>query len=390
MQSWKTLTAIQIGGALCLPVLMVGQQLATDVGFFEAVCAIIIGNALLCAVALLIGPFGARYKMSTIDCAEKFLGTQITYLVAASVAIASLGWFALQLDVMVEPFLQHLSLVETNLLRFFLGAAITLGTIRGVSAIGMLADYAVPIFGVTLLYAIANSSPSIAYVAPTVAIDPLLTVIALSLAAIVDLPTFFRFARSEWDARLSAVLLCCVALPAIEIAGAYIGIASGKAAITDALIGSGGTLWHIWIVLFLILAGWTTNNANIYTASVSLRHLIPGLEEKSALITLGLLGTVLSCCMRPGSFCVVIEFLALPVIPIGFLIAYTALRDWLYLPEIDERRSAIVVGAVILIGLLHMGGVSILSHYLLIDAAGAALSVLIISAVQRYCAQVAL
>ncbi len=68
-QSWKTLTSIQIGGALCLPVLAVGQQLAMRVGFASAVVAIMFGNAVLCAMGLLIGLFGARYKLSTIECA---------------------------------------------------------------------------------------------------------------------------------------------------------------------------------------------------------------------------------------------------------------------------------------------------------------------------------
>lgn len=388
MHTWKTLTAIQIGGALCLPVLMVGQQLAAEVGFLEAVCAIIVGNILLAIIALLIGTFGARQKMSTIECAERFLGTQMTYAVAIAVVVSSLGWFALQLDVMVEPCMHYFSSFEMQVARVLLGVAITLATIHGVAAIGKLADYAVPIFGITLICAVWNVHAPIAYSTPTLAINPLLTVVALALAAIVDLPTFFRFARSERDAQISVLLLCCIALPAIEIAGAYIGIASGKLAITDALIGSGGTVWQTWIVLFLILAGWTTNNANIYTASVSLRHLVPALGEKWALMLLGLLGTALSCCMRPGAFSAVIEVLALPIIPIGFLVAYTALREWIYLPELDERRSALVVGAVVVVGLLHLAGGSLIAHHLLIDTAGVAFLVLLTSALQHYCLSV--
>lgn len=377
-QSWKTLTSIQIGGALCLPVLAVGQQLAVRVGFGSAVVAIMFGNAVLCAMGLLVGVFGARHKLSTIECAERFLGGRMTYAVACAVVISCLGWFALQLGIMVEPFVPVLGPVLTAAAIGVLGLLITASSLKGVAAIGALADYAAPLFALTLGIALFNAGSLTHIDMPVLRIEPLLIVIALALAAIVDLPTFFRFAKSERDARISVIMVCMGALPAIEIVGAYLGTLAGGADIAHALIGNGGTVWYSWIVVFLILAGWTTNNANIYSASVSLRYIIPTLSEYRAIALLGALGTVVAVTIPCGAFCSIIEIIALPIVPIGLLTAYAALREMVpFLPPIREYDALAVVFSALGMGIVHgLLGIT-LTGYLLTDTALMALGMLI-------------
>ena len=49
-QNWWQLSSIQIGGAVCLPVIMVGHTLNQSYGFTSAVAAVLIGNFILLAL----------------------------------------------------------------------------------------------------------------------------------------------------------------------------------------------------------------------------------------------------------------------------------------------------------------------------------------------------
>jgi purine-cytosine permease-like protein len=379
-QSWKTLTAIQIGGALCLPVLAVGQMLGHTVGLSNAIAASVAGNVVLCTLGLLIGPYGARHKMSTIECAEQFLGGYATFLVASTVVLSCLGWFALQLGIMAQPFIEIFGSRGGLIATVFMGLLITASTLKGVAAVGFVADCAVPLFVLTLIASVVKAGPVHSITLPTLHTDSVLLVIALSLAAIVDLPTFFRFANSERDARISVVLLCLVGLPILHTTGAYIAINSGSADIFHALVGSGGVLWYGWIFIFCLLAGWTTNNANIYSASVSLRYIFPTLAEKYAIGMLGFLGTIIAGAVPLESFCTVIEIIALPIVPIGLLIAYAALREMIsFLPAIEKRSALCVVLSPVIVGIVHTVFGITLTSYLLIDGVIAAGAIFLIS-----------
>lgn len=54
-------------------------------------------------------------------------------------------------------------------------------------------------------------------------------------------------------------------------------------------------MWNIWVAMFLVLAGWTTNNLNLYSSAICLQSIKKGLSETSATLCMGFAGTFLSC-----------------------------------------------------------------------------------------------
>ena len=132
-----------------------------------------------------------------------------------------------------------------------------------------MATLMTPLLTLAILYAL--------YYAPVPPSAPLSMaglslVISCSIAAVIDLPTFFREARSPRDAKIAASALFLISLPLVECAGVFIPTLNP---------------------FFLLLAGFTANNANMYSAAVSLETLVP-LPLRHRLLLICLIGTLLA------------------------------------------------------------------------------------------------
>lgn len=99
-QNWRQLSIIQIGGAICLPVMMVGQILAQMYGLTSALLVILIGNLLLFAMASVTSFAGAKEKKSTAEFAIDLFGHRGKGFFSGAMVISVVGWFAIQLQLM--------------------------------------------------------------------------------------------------------------------------------------------------------------------------------------------------------------------------------------------------------------------------------------------------
>ncbi len=292
-QNWRQLAAVQVGGSLCLPVLMVGQTLSQTYGIFSAWIAIALGNLMLFLLALFTSYAGASQKKSTAELAAAIFGKYGRSYFALALVISMIGWFAIQLKLMGLC----LNIPFSSIL---LGLCIGVGGLKGLQGVTLLANIFTPLLAMTILYALMSQGQSppliISSDFTSLAFSGLALVIAGSIAAVMDLPTFFREAKSKKDGWIAAFLLFCVALPLIEATGAYLSFLHPEHNLVDIFQQlSGNPLWQGWISLFLILAGWATNNANMYSASVSLEQIVPTIGLKGRICLTCGLGTALSC-----------------------------------------------------------------------------------------------
>src|SRR5690349_1992765 len=99
--NWKQLTSIEVGGAICLPVIMVGHKLCATYGWQAALLGIIVGNLILLSMACITVFMSAQHRASTPENAKKYFGEQGTKLFALLLLIAKTSWFAIQLNMMV-------------------------------------------------------------------------------------------------------------------------------------------------------------------------------------------------------------------------------------------------------------------------------------------------
>lgn len=118
-------------------------------------------------------------------------------------------------------------------------------------------------------------------------------VLASSIAATIDLPTFYRHARQRKESTGASIVNYLIAMPLVQIAGMWLYYGTKEKTITQAFAAHPSFSWKVWVVCFMLLAGWTTNNVNLYSAALSLKSLFSQLSFSKLMAIAGLGGCLL-------------------------------------------------------------------------------------------------
>ena len=333
-QSWWELTSIQVGGVICLPILMIGVELGRICGFPLAVRAICIGNTILFLLGMVIARMSYQYKKNTVENAARYFANSGSHIFTFVLVSGCIGWFAIQLDVIGLSILEQVNgllgySVSTSYgycINIVLGTIMTSLCMHGIRSIEKLSSVSMPALVLTLFYMVylAHKMPSYDV---EITFNPLLLlqgvtlVLVAVLLAVVDMPTYYRFARSGVDAYISTALLYLVCTPLLEITGAYIAARGQVDSVISLTSSSSGLFGSLWILVFLILAGWTTNNANLFSAASSLKIWLPSLAYAQRVVIAGVIGTILSCFNVMQNFGTLLECMSIAVGSFGAIIA---------------------------------------------------------------------
>lgn len=341
--SWWDMTSIQIGGAICMPVLMIGEQLGRAYGFGFAAAAILIGNGLLFILGMFMANMSFDTKANTVENARSYLGTAGIWLLAFNMIISLTGWFAIQLNLISLSIIKGVALIcgynlSVTLVNILLGTLIVLVALFGIKALIRLADITMPLLVGTLIYAIYNAwAYGISAVAPIQSsLHGISLVFATAIMAVIDIPTYYRFARTRIESFVSIGLLFLIVLPVLQLIGVYIVLHSGGNTLVDVLTNGGGLLWQLWVLFFLVFAGWTTNNANLYSATIALQTLFPRISYIICTLIIGGLGIVASCFDLLSSFESVLTMMSMMISAIGGVIVTSYIIDFF---TKNERRN---------------------------------------------------
>lgn len=301
-QTWLQLASIQIAGAICLPIIMIGQQIGKTYDFTSAVISIMLGNFFLFTLATSTVLMAYRYKDYTIANAMRYFGKYGTMILGFNMLISLTGWFAIQLNVISLSIEKSIALlldfqIPVIALNIIIGSLITIASLYGIKSIEKLATISLPFFIGTMAVSLyqAIHAPAISQATTINSYQGISLVIACGMMAVIDLPTYYRFARSNKDSVMSVALLFIVAIPVLEIIGAYMALHSSGSNILDTLTSNQNVAWQLWVFLFLILAGWTTNNMNLYSATTAFDYIAPRLGYVKQTLLLGIIGIAISC-----------------------------------------------------------------------------------------------
>lgn len=296
-QGWLQLTAVQAGGAICLPVFVIGHALGKSYGMASAAMAIVLGNTLLLALAFVSGVYSAEKRLSTIQCAIACFGDQGKGGFSSAMVLSMIGWFAIQLHLMGECLNQILPSSIGIASPLGMGVVMTaLGT-RGLRGVEILANLSMPLLIATIVVGLvgADKGEGMALEPKLLTMSGLSLVLACSIGAVVDLPTFFRSAKSRKDAVIAVCVLFVLVIPSVEMVGVILSSSGEQKGFLDVLMGAHASgVWELWVLCFVLIAGWTTNSANLYSAAVSLEPVLQRVEFSKRTLLAGSVGTLLS------------------------------------------------------------------------------------------------
>ncbi len=290
--SWMQLASVQIGGAICLPPILVGYELALQFGVLVAFVAIAVGNILLALVALVCSEMTWKNKRTTPDNAGLYLGGLGQKVVSLLLAFSMCSWFAIQTQVVVQDVAGSNAAVGFALAVLFAGSLL-----YGLKGITRLSDLAVPVMVLTLIIALyctygvkeIDCSKGL-----ECRVEAISMVMALAIGICIDMPTFFRHARSRLDSHIGALVTCAIGIPLIESCGVLLFAWSDSTTVMQALHFSSSAFWQVWIGLFLVLAAWTTNTTNLYSAAMAVKSLWPKVSERQVLVYTALTAVIVS------------------------------------------------------------------------------------------------
>jgi len=364
-QNWKELSAVQIGGAICMPMILIGFELARQ-SVETAIYAIVIGNLFLFLLALLTSKMSYEGKMTTAENAASYFGALGKAFFACILLFSMCTWFAIQSQVMAEDLGRVLPEIDRGLLSMLVSSVIVVATLKGIRAVTWLANLALPLMVITLLICLAMAFQQQREEAIERGGDLFQgtsLVIAAAILAVVDLPTFFRHACTRKDAIKASVAIFLVGMPLVELFGVFLGAWTNATDLSGAFLCFGHVIWKGWIWLFILLVGWTTNNANLYSGAMCLQTLVPQMGAKRAIFAAGLLAVALSAVNILARFEFVLGLMGVCVASMG---AVVLASYFLQRRHVKIQSLSWLLG--LSWGLLHLNGIVRITPIAIIDA----------------------
>lgn len=305
-KSWIDIAYIQAGVIICVPSLMYGGMLAEGMDFIPAMIAGVLGYGASILIATIMGIQGHDLGMPTCVISTSTFGEKGSrILLSALFAISLIGWFALQTNVCGSAF--------SNLMEPTFGISIPLWfstliwgvimlvtAVYGINALTKLNNIAVPAlllvsgygmylalqqFGTGSLFATGTGTMSILTGAE----------LGFSFGAVgtVVAADFTRYQKSRIDTVKSTIYGILPAGLLMTLMGYVMSKVSGNYDITMVMADIGIPLLGM---IVLVLATWTTNTTNSYSAGIDIVMLFNLKDDKRAVATLaaGAVGTALA------------------------------------------------------------------------------------------------
>jgi hypothetical protein len=282
--------------SLGLPVVLLGKELAQNVGPESAICSILVGNLILWLVGLGIISSVSQTSNNAIQNINEYVGRIGGFLFALIMTLAFLSWFAFQIEVTITGVTTLLSPDTSWSSSGILCSGIILGLFTALLAIGgiqpikwittisfpLLILYNMYVTQIWDIFSKIGADFEFSYIG-------IFATVLIMLPGIINLPTFFRYSRSRADSYL-ALSIMAIGMTCFECASIAMPFSiTGQFVLSESLQGY-GEVFISSTLLFLIVTCICENLLNIYLASACYEIFIPRFRETKSHVMMGFLG----------------------------------------------------------------------------------------------------
>ena len=327
-KGWVDVALIQAGVFICVPSLLLGGLLAGSMSLGNAIIAGIIGYVLSTVVAVATGIIGVDLHVPTCVVTKSSFGETGSRIIVSSVfAVASIGWFAVQNNVCgsaFSSFMENVGIsIPAQLSAGIWGIVMLVTAVIGIDSLKWLNQISVPalvlIMGAGCFMAVKNFGTeevgsqveSTMSLLGGVALTASFMGVTMSCA-----PDFTRYQKSRGGVWASSFVGILPAGIALLVMGAVLTkiVGENDLSLVMCMIGL-----PILGTLVLILATWTTNTTNAYTAGINMVMLFNLKDEKRAFVTgvAGVIGTVLAVMGLLNNISAFFDWLGYLFLPVG-------------------------------------------------------------------------
>jgi len=289
---------VLIGAPICVAALFGGAALAKGQTFQQGVFSVALGGAILSVIAGLIGTIGVRTGLSTSLLVQRTFGLHGGGFVSIVLALTLVGWYGVQVGFFGKT-MQALwpggGIFTSETVASYWGGILMFSTAYfGFRGLSILSNIAVPLVAALCIWGVARVAGQVdilAYTPPehmSLAEGTTLVVGAFAVGAVV-LPDITRYAKGVWQTWVITVLGFLIAEAFVQLSGMVTSMATGSADLIGAMIALG---MSVPALLVLILGQWTTNDNNMYSASLAISGALPKLRKDIVVLVCGLVATI--------------------------------------------------------------------------------------------------
>ena len=330
---WYNLAGIWFGGIVSVPALLIGSTLITSLDFSSALRAGLTGFVFVVAFMSLISVAAVEKRKTTVALAASSFGdTGANVIVGLVIGLSTLGWFAVQSHIAGSAFAQIIlqmngTDVPTWICTTFWGAIMVVTAVFGFKYLKWLNYVAVPsmilllAYGLTLTFQAHDFQEVLDFVPP--AQMPFLQAVGLTIGFIsvagVISADYNRFAATKRDAILGSVAGILPSALSLLAIGAILAITQGTYDIVKIFSALG---YPFYAMSILILATWTSNVVNVYSAGLAFNNLFQCKDAQRPKTTLavGAMGIFLASAGFINHFTGFISTLTITVTPVAGVI----------------------------------------------------------------------
>ena len=303
-KKFSTILVILVGYCISLSNFVTGATVGSKMSFSGTVWSIVVGNAILAFVAVMVGIIGAKSGKTTLVLARNFLGKRSSAIMSVLIALSAINWIAVNANTFADMVLTNftwwpLPMWATAIIVVAIWAQSAIRGVKGLEIVSWLGAPAAVILAIASFIAIGTKT-GFGAVVNYVPGEGQLTFAAGSTSIVgawifgcIVTPDVTRYAKHGKHVALAAPIAVYVGLAMIELVGAMTAQATGNASFVAATAALG---LGILVFLCAIFCVWTTQDNNIYSASLSLQNIFVDtkLEGKIKHSVLAIIVAVLS------------------------------------------------------------------------------------------------
>ncbi len=289
------------GFCICMSGLFTGAAMALGLPLSQALIAAVIGNLILSLYSGAVGYAGAKERVATSMLARHSFGRIGSFIISLVLAITMLGWYSVQVgffgNTMAALFPSGGFITSAPVAAFWGGILMLLTAYVGYRGLSVLSKIAVPLITIIAIIAIVFSVrlhggwEGLLKIAPTqpISISTAIVMVVGSFAAGGSAQAdITRYAKTPKAAVLGTVIGYMLANTFIIVAGFLTCLATGNGDLPAAMLSLG---LGFPALIVLIAAQWTTNDNNLYTASLGLSNIFH-IKKKHLTLASGILATI--------------------------------------------------------------------------------------------------
>ena len=294
------------GTGVSLPILYLGAEISLAIGFQQALWAFGLSTLVLTVLCIATTLIGNRSRLSTYMVLHFSFGEKGAKIINGIIGVCLLGWFSVALELLAQAVqdttMETIGLsIPLWLIIIITSAFITITTIYGIRSIEKLANIAVPILLLFLLYVVYKSyAPSVAVISSIweyvpsqkdmTLFDATSILIGSSILVPVLMADLSRFIYNDKQS-LIAVLGVTIGFPLVLIISGIASLNTGEIDIIQ-IMKSVDLVLPAFILLFV--STWVTNATNLYSTTLTFSTISSSFSFKQICLVTSVAGTVLS------------------------------------------------------------------------------------------------